>query len=77
MTRTVQVGDTNEVADDDYCYGTGTLYMRVLQVGPSEVHKNERGVSLTGAILRSDGLVLERRPKHALVRLNGVRKTQP
>jgi hypothetical protein len=74
VTRTVQIGDTIEVADDDYCFGTGTLFMKVLQVGPFEVRKNERWVSLTGTVLRSDGLALEPRPKHALVRLNGVRK---
>ena len=77
MTRTVQVGDTIEVVDEDYCCATGTLYMKALQIGPSEIRKNERWVSLTGTILRSNGLVLDLPPRHALVRLNGVRKQQP
>jgi len=72
----LKVGDTITVAERDYMYGTGTLWMRVTSVEPVQVVDGEREhwQTVHGLALRRDGSQLSDRPRYALVRLAAVRR---
>ena len=72
----VQVGEVVQVADKDYCYGTGILILRVTEVGPIQQQRDGSWISLYGLELRPDGSQKSSQPRHALVRVSGLR-TRP
>jgi len=69
----VQVGDVVQVADQDYCYGTGILILRVTEVGPIQQQRDGPWISLCGLELLPDGSQKSAQPRHALVRVSGLR----
>jgi hypothetical protein len=73
--ETPRPGDVITVAEDNYMYGTGTLWLRVTSV---EDHfqvisaESDRWLAVNGLQLRRDGSQLSERPRWALIRLNAV-----
>ncbi|GAA2716646.1 hypothetical protein ACFY2R_22605 [Micromonospora olivasterospora] len=51
----VSVGDVVTVAEDDYCYGTGPLRLRITRRPAGLDHPRLEWVELTGVELRPDG----------------------
>jgi hypothetical protein len=74
MTPALKVGDTIKVAEPDYCYGVGELHLSGTKIGPVEQLADGQWVSLDGVKLRPDGSVYEPTPRHALVRVRGIKK---
>jgi hypothetical protein len=69
----VQVGDVIEVPEADYCYGLGTLIMRIttMTVAPHEVARLE-WVRLVGVPIYTQGR--EGPEREALVRVTALRQ---
>jgi hypothetical protein len=74
MSRALGVGDVITAAEPDYCYGVGELHLRVTKVGPVYKQCDGDWISVEGVTVRPDGTVHEERPRHALVRVRGIRR---
>jgi hypothetical protein len=68
-----KVGDVIEVGEPDYRYGTGNLILRVTQIGRHVRAADGEWLDLDGLELRTDGTQLGSQPRHASVRVDGVR----
>ena len=71
MTARLQPGAVIEVDEQHYCYGLGTLKLRVTSVGRVEPRTDGRWLNLRGHEQFSNGS--EGRERFALVRLGAVR----
>jgi hypothetical protein len=74
MIPTLNVGDVIKVAEADYCYRLGELYLRLTKIGTTHRQADGQWVSLEGIELRSDGSIFRPDSRPALVRVHGVRK---
>ncbi len=68
----VRPGDVIEVPDHAWWFGTGTLRMRVAEVGPAFWFEGAVRQEVEGTPVRDDGVVLPVRV--ATVQVNAVRK---
>lgn len=76
-TLPVKLGDVIRVASPDYCYGAGTLRLRVVEIGKVQYHGMEPWLNLWGFELRADGSQFQSRTRPALVRLSALRHQPP
>jgi hypothetical protein len=68
----VKVGDQIRVAEADYLYGRGELFLRVTEVQDIQHHSDGPWLNLRGIELRPDGTPLRPEPRHALIRLSAL-----
>lgn len=69
----VGVGDVIHVGDDDYCYGTGDLYLRITEVGNVQHYDGGPWLNLRGLQLMADGTQILPHPRRAMVRISALR----
>jgi hypothetical protein len=70
----VSVGDVVRVAEEDYCYGSGELILRVTEIGSVQLARDGAWINVRGTQLRSDGAQVDAEPRLALVRLSALRR---
>ncbi|MFU8850910.1 hypothetical protein ACNAW0_07985 [Micromonospora sp. SL1-18] len=68
--RRIGIGDVVEVAEQHYCYGLGTLTLRVIELGRRERHSDGIWINLRGVEL---GHPSGPRQRRVLARLDAVR----
>lgn len=69
-TTSLRVGDTVLIPEPDYCYGLGTLTLRITAIGTGTPRRD--WVQLRGVQLGDDGREIKER--EVLARLGGIRR---
>ncbi|MFI5839337.1 hypothetical protein ACIA8K_06420 [Catenuloplanes sp. NPDC051500] len=69
-TTSLRVGDTVHIPEPDYCYGLGTLTLRITAIGSGAPRRD--WIQLRGIQLGEDGREIKER--EVLARVGGIRR---
>ncbi len=67
----LRIGDTVAIPEPDYCYGLGTLSLRITAIGSATPRRD--WIQLRGVQLGDDGREIKER--EVLARVGGIRRT--